>query len=118
MGFLVTLGAFFAALIIPICGCSDSSERVIADVKVLEINTVRFKTMTGKLPDSLEDFIQQPENYSGRWKPLMNREALRDTWGEPYQYRKPGLKNPNGYDLFSKGPDKTEGTDDDIGNWQ
>ena len=40
-----------------------------------------------------------------------------DPWGEAYQYRSPGTHNKSGYDLFSKGPDKTEGTEDDIGNW-
>lgn len=89
-----------------------------ADIRVLEINLVRYKTMTNKLPDSLEDFVLRPESLAGKWQPLMQKSALRDVWGEPYQYRNPGIKNPKGYDLFSKGPDKTEGTDDDIGNWQ
>ena len=40
-----------------------------------------------------------------------------DPWGEPYQYRFPGVKNKNSYDLWSKGPDKQDGTADDIGNW-
>jgi len=38
-------------------------------------------------------------------------------WGEPYQYRYPGTKNPGGCDIFSKGPDKAADTEDDIGNW-
>ena len=29
----------------------------------------------------------------------------------------PGKHNPNGFDLFSVGPDGKAGTDDDIGNW-
>jgi len=40
-----------------------------------------------------------------------------DRWGEPYQYRCPGVHNKDGYDLWSKGPDRADGTDDDIGNW-
>ena len=40
-----------------------------------------------------------------------------DPWQEPYAYRYPGVKNKDSYDLFSKGPDKTEGTADDVGNW-
>jgi general secretion pathway protein G len=42
---------------------------------------------------------------------------IMDPWGEAYQYRYPGTHNKEGYDLWSKGPDKTDATDDDIGNW-
>ena len=35
----------------------------------------------------------------------------------PYNYVVPGKHNPTGYDLYSSGPDRTPGTDDDIGNW-
>ena len=41
-----------------------------------------------------------------------------DPWGEPLQYANPGTKNKGSYDLWSKGPDKQSGTEDDIGNWQ
>ena len=91
--------------------------RAKGDIKTLEINMARYKTMTAKAPESLDDFVREPGIFSGSWKPLMQKSALNDPWGEPYQYRNPGTKNPNGYDLFSKGPDKKEGTDDDIGNW-
>jgi len=87
-------------------------------IKTIEINMVRYRTLTGQFPRTLQDFAAKPENPPIEWRRLMLPEALLDHWGEPYQYRNPGLKNPNGYDLFSKGPDKTEGTEDDIGNWQ
>jgi len=45
-------------------------------------------------------------------------EIPTDPWGEPYIYECPGRHNPNGYDLSSLGPDKQQGTEDDISNWQ
>jgi len=33
-------------------------------------------------------------------------------------YRYPGMHNPDGYDLFSKGKDGAEGGDDDVKNWE
>jgi general secretion pathway protein G len=39
-----------------------------------------------------------------------------DPWKNPYQYRYPGTKNTDGYDVFSFGPDGVESADD-IGNW-
>ena len=62
-----------------------------------------------------------PANKSDRWRGPYLAEGtklpLLDPWGEPNQYRYPGVHNKDGYDMWSKGPDKTDGTDDDIGNW-
>lgn len=45
-------------------------------------------------------------------------EELMDPWGEPLQYNIPARRSTaDKYDLYSKGKDKVEGTEDDIGNW-
>ena len=38
-----------------------------------------------------------------------------DGWGRPYVYRCPGKKNK--YDLYSRGKDGQDGTEDDISVW-
>jgi general secretion pathway protein G len=40
-----------------------------------------------------------------------------DPWDEPVIYKNPGQRSKDRFDVFSKGKDKIEGTDDDIGNW-
>ncbi len=40
----------------------------------------------------------------------------KDPWKQDYVYRYPGTKNPDGFDICSKGPDKQEGTEDDVCN--
>jgi general secretion pathway protein G len=43
-----------------------------------------------------------------------------DPWGEPYQYLSPGERNPDSFDLWSQGADRSpggEGVNQDIGNW-
>ena len=53
----------------------------------------------------------------GKW-PYIDRSAVKfDPWGNPYQYKCPGQRNPTGYDLWSHGPDMKPNTADDIGNW-
>lgn len=54
------------------------------------------------------------------WKgPYLDPPVLRkDQWGHDYIYKNPGTKIPNGYDLYSPGPDGIPDNDDDIGNWQ
>jgi general secretion pathway protein G len=69
--------------------------------------------------EGLQALITAPASKAERWRGpyLIENKLPVDPWGEPYQYRCPGVKNKNGYDLWSKGPDKADGTEDDIGNW-
>lgn len=79
--------------------------------------TIRYRMATGVMPTSFEDFVRRPENHQGAWRKLAEEAALTDPWGQPYQYRNPGKHNAQSYDIFSKGPDMKEDTEDDIGNW-
>lgn len=92
--------------------------RARADVKTLEMNVVRYKTNMNQVPTSLKDLASRPGNAKGPWRQLIQESALKDAWGNDYQYRNPGRHNPTGYDIYSMGPDGRDGTDDDIGNWQ
>ena len=42
---------------------------------------------------------------------------LNDVWGKPFRYQCPGGHNKGAFDLWSFGPDKLDGGDDDIANW-
>lgn len=59
--------------------------------------------------------LPNPAKWEGPY--LKGNEVPLDPWGTPYQYRFPGDRNPSGYDLWSIGPDRTDGTEDDVGNW-
>ena len=70
--------------------------------------------------EGLNALLSAPANKADRWRgPYVKEDSgiPLDPWKEPYQYRYPGVKNKNGYDVWSKGPDKQDGTADDIGNW-
>jgi general secretion pathway protein G len=41
-----------------------------------------------------------------------------DPWNKPFVYISPGKVNPGNYDLYSTGPDRQDGTDDDIKAWE
>ena len=45
------------------------------------------------------------------------RELNRDPWGNPYEYVKPGKHHRDSYDVFSRGPDGRQGTEDDVAPW-
>jgi len=48
---------------------------------------------------------------------LIDKEA-KDSWGEDLLYKCPGEHDSDSADVSSKGPDRKEGTDDDIKGWE
>jgi type II secretion system protein G len=75
-----------------------------------------YQVDNGRYPKSLQDLIQQASDASNWHGPYLEKFPV-DPWGHKYIYAYPGKHNPNGYDLFSAGPDGKPGTGDDIGNW-
>jgi general secretion pathway protein G len=69
--------------------------------------------------EGLQALATAPAAKSDRWRGpyVKDGKIPTDPWGEAYQYRYPGLRNKGGYDLYSKGIDKIDGNEDDIGNW-
>ena len=63
-------------------------------------------------PDSLDE----DDKWTGPY--IKDVTSLIDPWGKnEYQYRYPGEFNTHGYDLWSMGPDKEDGTEDNVTNW-
>lgn len=102
------------------------SQEQIADLFVndsMKAPLTSFRIHMGSYPTTdqgIQALLTSPDGNSGRWKgPYIDSKggALPvDPWGTPYKYRYPGTKNPDGYDLYSLGPDRQESADD-IGNW-
>lgn len=59
---------------------------------------------------SRPDRQPQPENWNG----YMNKIPL-DPWGSEFRYLQPGIHAE--VDIFSPGPNRHPGDDDDIGSW-
>lgn len=49
---------------------------------------------------------------------IKNDDEITDPWGQLFQYGFPAKRGGDGYDLWSSGPDKISGNNDDIGNWR
>jgi general secretion pathway protein G len=105
---------------------SGSQEQIARLMVTQSLKTplTTYRLQMGDYPtteEGLQALFTAPPNKADRWRgPYVTdgtKYPLLDPWTEPYQYRYPGVKNKGGYDLWSKGPDKIDGTDDDIGNW-
>jgi general secretion pathway protein G len=96
-------------------------QRVRGDIIAISTQLKLYETLNLFLPTNeqgLKALVERPttQPVPPRWKLLMEKVPL-DPWGTEYKFRYPGKKNPRSFDLYSIGADRTEGTDDDIGNW-
>jgi general secretion pathway protein G len=122
---LAIIGLLVSLAVTNVGNLFSGSQKDIAKLFVtqsLQAPLNAYKIHMGDFPTTAEGvqaLITPPANRSDRWRGpyLQDNKLPVDPWGEPYQYRYPGVKNKNSFDLWSKGPDKTDGTDDDIGNW-
>jgi len=90
----------------------QSMQNLKTTLGMFEINAGRFPTSE----EGLNALLEKPADVSdAEWDGPYIEESPKDAWGEEFIYRSPGEVNAD-YDLVSKGPDKKEGTDDDISN--
>ena len=90
----------------------------------LEVPLTSFKIAMGGYPtteEGLQALVTAPGTNADRWRgPYIKTDGGKlpvDPWGSPYLYRYPGTHNTDRYDVWSAGPDRKDGTADDIGNW-
>jgi general secretion pathway protein G len=125
---MVGILALLATLMINKTGnILNTQQQSIAKIFVndtLKLALERYRIDVGSYPSTAEGLgalMAAPANAAGSWKGPYAESAggkpFTDPFGQPYQYRCPGTHNKSGYDLYSNGLDKIEGTEDDIGNW-
>ena len=121
---LAILGLLIGVLITNVGGNLDRGQQDTARIYVtatLRAPLTAYRIDFGDYPSTTEGLsalIAAPAGKESRWRGYIEGNKLgNDPWGEPYKYRYPGTKNTGGYDVFSKGPDRTPDTADDIGNW-
>jgi general secretion pathway protein G len=60
-------------------------------------------------PKGIDDLLAQK---------YLDKNNAKDTWDKPFFFRCPGTNDPDSADVSSSGPDKQEGTADDIKSWE
>jgi general secretion pathway protein G len=79
-----------------------------------------YKLAMGEYPAELKQLSERPDNdEQKKWAgPYLDPTKLKDPWGEEYRYRQESqTEGADKYDLWSKGPDKQDGSEDDITSW-
>lgn len=91
-------------------------QRVEADIQAISMQLRTYEMLNYRKPSTeqgLKALVSMPTSdpKPRKWKQLMKTVPV-DPWGAEYVYRNPGKYNPNGYDLYSLGPDGKESEDD------
>lgn len=115
--------AVLAALIMPRFTNRSEQARITAtrsDIKTIETALATFEIDNGRYPSTSEGLaalMQAPAGLESWNGPYLSNTEFKDPWGNAYLYVSPGQNNSEGYDLYSAGPNASEGDDDDITNW-
>jgi len=121
---VVVIIGLLATLILPnVLGRQDQALQIKAqaDVKAIAGQMALYKLDNFAYPSTSEGVKALVTNPGkSTWRGYLDR-LPKDPWNNDYQYRFPGEKNPNSFDLWSNGSDGAqggEGTAKDIGNWE
>lgn len=83
-----------------------------AQIDVLDKALDQYRLDVGRYPSTQEGLVvlvTRPGNEM-RWNgPYLKKDVPLDPWGMSYQYKFPGTRNPDDYEIFSFGRDKTSG---------
>ncbi len=121
LGIIALLVGMGTYMMVNVLGDAEEG-KVKGDIQTLNASLIRYKTRGGIYPTTeqgLKALVTKPSDgpQPRSYQTLIREQALYDPWGNLYQYRRPGKRNPETYDIYSLGADGKEGTDDDIGNW-
>lgn len=118
---VIIILAILAAVVIPrVIGRTEDARiaKATADISTIDSVLDQYKLDTGQYPNTDEGLSALMSNVgnSDKWNGPYLKSLPSDPWGNPYLYKYPG-EHGGEYDVYSAGPDKQPGTQDDIGNW-
>jgi len=116
---VVIIGVIAGFAIVNFVGQGEGAKKDLAQAFVdggLSTAIQAYQLNNNSYPPSLDALVNKPSDATNWRGPYLTKPAI-DPWGELYQYRSPGSHNTTRFDVWSKGPDKQDGTGDDIGNW-
>ena len=114
--------AVLAAVVVPkFVNRGDDARRsaTITSISNLETAMDAFEVDNGRYPlndEGLAALVDSPAALTSSWKGPYIKKVPLDGWGADFMYRYPSTLNASGYDLWSKGKDGNDGTEDDITN--
>jgi general secretion pathway protein G len=122
---VVILGILAATIIPQFIGTTHDAKVSAAKSTIaeLEVALERFFINMERHPtaeEGLKVLVEPPSSDATKWRGPYIKMLRPDPWGNPYQFRYPGVHHPSSLDLWSRGAGGAEGGEGeaaDIGNW-
>jgi general secretion pathway protein G len=122
---VIIIGVLAATIIPQFMGTTHDAKvsAAKADVSQLENALERFNLHMDRYPtmdEGLKVLVEAPTGEDKKWRGPYIKLLRPDPWGNPYQYRVPGLHHATTFDVWSRGADGQDGGDGpnaDVGNW-
>ena len=111
-------------IVVTIIGIIMGSVGIVAVKQLQRARVEDAKRMVRTVEAAVDLFGTQsndpcPSNgVAGLVSEKLLKKHPKDPWGQELLFTCPGTNNPDGADVVSKGPDKQEGTGDDIRSWE
>jgi len=109
---LALIGMIGAGVAVVINKSFQNAKIKIAKERLKEISqgvTTYMIDSNNTCPKSLDDLVAQK---------YVAKASAKDPWGKDFVMRCPGQNDPDSADVISSGPDKQDGTQDDIKSWE
>jgi general secretion pathway protein G len=122
---VIIIGVLAATIIPQFMGTTHDAKvsAAKADVSQLENALERFNLHMDRYPtmdEGLKVLVEAPTGEDKKWRGPYIKLLRPDPWGNPYQYRVPGIHHATTFDVWSRGADGQDGGDGpnaDVGNW-
>src|SRR6266567_3397244 len=117
---VVILGILAATIIPQFRGTAQDAKVSTAKSTVAELESAleRLYIHLDRYPSNEEGLKLLVDPPTGeeekKWRGPYIKVLRPDPWGEPYQYRNPGVHRKSGFDLWSRGADKADGGEGDA----
>ena len=123
---VIILGVLAATIIPKFMGTTHEAKVSAAKAHVAELESAleRLYVHMDRYPttdEGLKILVEAPAGDDKKWRGPYVKQLRNDPWGNPYQYRAPGVHHTTSFDLWSRGADNAdggEGNGADIGNWE
>ena len=122
---VIVLGILAATIIPQFIGTKKDAQVSAAKSSIAELESAleRFYIHMDRHPtteEGLKVLVEAPSGDGKKWQGPYVKLLRPDPWGNPYQYRSPGIHHPSSFDLWSRGSDGADGGEGDaadLGNW-
>lgn len=115
---VIILGVLAATIIPQFVGTTQEAKVGAAKAHIAELEAAleRFQVHMDRYPtqdEGLSVLEKAPATDASKWRGPYIKKLRPDPWGNPYQYRRPGTRHANSFDLWSRGADNADGGEGD-----